>query len=110
MGDYITAHVLQNYDPGSNCVGSQMVGVKSVYIPEKALIKYNNNGITSVITEPNTLAVVDKIVDQKTPEFYRFSLTIPKKLAKEIVAAARKLDKRGKTLVARIKETEQKKK
>lgn len=110
MKDYITIHLLQNYDPGTNTVGGQMIGVKSAYIPEKALIKYNNNGITNVITEPNTLAAVDRIVDQKTKEFYRFPLTIPKKLAKEIVAAARKLDKRGKTLVARIKETEQKKK
>jgi predicted DNA-binding protein (UPF0278 family) len=109
MGDYATVHVLQNYDPGQNCVGGQMIGAKSIYIPEKAIIKYNNNGITSVITEPNTLAIVNSIVEQKTPEFYRFSLKIPKKLAKELIAAARKLDQRGKSLVLRIQEAEEKK-
>ncbi|MBD3303994.1 hypothetical protein GF343_02525 [Candidatus Woesearchaeota archaeon] len=107
--DYVTVHLLQNYDPGPNDVGSQMIGVKSAYIPGKALIKYSNGGITRVIIEPNTLEIVDKMIEQKTPDFYRSSLKIPKKLAKELLSAARKLDKRGKTLISCIKEAEEQK-
>jgi len=108
--DHIKIHILQNYAPGKDSVGGQMIGAKSIYIPGKALIKYNNGSITEIMMQSNVLDYTEKIIKQKTPEFYKGSQKIPKKLAKDILSAARKLDKNGKTLVARIKEAEKKKK